>query len=50
MAISVTLMVLPDSHEEALKAAEVLSRAAAGLALDGLSVNLTMGTYESEDD
>lgn len=47
--IGVTLTVLPETDEQALRSAEVLSRAAAGLALEGLTVSLGLGTYEPED-
>ena len=48
MSISVNLTVLPESHEQATQVVEVLSRAAAGLAFDGLSVALSLTNYEEE--
>ncbi len=41
-------MVLPETSEEAVKAVEVLSRAATGLAFDGINTSITITTYEPE--
>lgn len=49
MAIGITLTVLPDTEPDATKVVEVLSRAAAGLAFDGLSVALSLGTYDEDE-
>lgn len=48
--IGVTLTVLPQSDEEATRCAEVLGRAAAGLALEGLTVSLGLATYEPDEE
>ncbi len=50
MAISISAMVLPETSEEAVKAVEVLSRAATGLAFDGINTSITITTYEPEDE
>lgn len=48
MAISVTLMVLPESQEQAAQVVDVLSRAAAGLAFEGQTVSLSLTNYEED--
>lgn len=48
-AIGITLTALPEKQEQAAKVTEVLSRAAAGLAFDGLTVSLSLTTYEDEE-
>lgn len=50
MAISITLSVLPDTQEEAIRAVEALSRAGTGLAFEGLTATLSFTTYEPEED
>lgn len=46
----VSLTVVSDQPEVVARAAEVMGRAAAGLALEGIMVNLSMGTPSAEDD
>ena len=46
----VSLTVVSDQPEVVARAAEVMGRAAAGLALEGIMVNLSMGTPGDEDD
>jgi hypothetical protein len=46
-SIVVSLTVVTTDESEASRAAEVMSRAGAGLALEGTSVSLTMGTVEA---
>ncbi len=51
MAIGITATILPDSQEEAIKAVEIIARAATGLAFEGISVSISINTYDgSEDD
>jgi hypothetical protein len=47
--VFVSASVITRVPEHALKAAEVLGRAAAGLLLDGISVSVNMHTIEEED-
>jgi hypothetical protein len=48
--IGINLNVLPRTQEEAIKIIEVLSRAATGLALEGISVSLGITPYEGEEE
>lgn len=48
LVISAT--VYPDSQEAALKAMEILARAAAGLALEGISVSINATNIDEEDE
>lgn len=50
MAISVSLTTLPESEEQAAKAAESLARVAAGLAFDGMTVSLTITNFDDSDE
>lgn len=47
MSMSVSLTVLCEPHEVP-KATEVLGRAATGLALEGISVSISVVTFEEE--
>lgn len=49
-SIGITLTALPENQEQATKVVEVLSRAAAGLAFDGLTVSLALASYENEEE
>jgi hypothetical protein len=49
-ATVVSVSVVSENPEHIVKAAEVFARAAAGLVLDGIMVNLSMGQGEDEDD
>lgn len=49
MAISISLNILPETEQEAIKAVEALSRVATGLAFDGLLVSINLFTYTEED-
>lgn len=42
--------VVTADHEEAAKAAEVFARACTGLVLEGISVSLSMGMPDEEDE
>jgi hypothetical protein len=46
----VSLTVVSAEPEHVTRAAEVMARAAAGLALEGIMVNLSMGTPSDEDE
>jgi hypothetical protein len=46
----VSLTVVSTEAEHITRAAEVMARAAAGLALEGIMVSLTLGTPSDEDD
>jgi len=46
----VSLTVVSEEPEHITRAAEVMARAAAGLALDGVMVSLTIGAPEDEDE
>jgi hypothetical protein len=48
--IVVSVTVVSDDPNQVSKAAEVLARAAAGLALEGINVQVTMGTVQEEED
>ena len=50
MAISVSLSVLPEDHEQATKVIEALSRVSAGLAFDGMTVNLMVTNFDPGDE
>lgn len=45
----VTITVITASPEHAARSAEAFARAATGLALEGISVNLHMGTLDDDD-
>lgn len=46
--LAISVNVNPETQEEAMKVVEVLSRTAAGLALDGISVSLNFTSFEVE--
>ena len=46
--IVVSATVVTDNPEHAARAAEVLARAAAGLVLDGISVNVSLGIPDDD--
>lgn len=46
--VGVALHVLPDSDLDAAKVTEVLTRAAIGLALDGISCDVRFTPYDSD--
>lgn len=46
----VSLAVVSAEVEHITRAAEVMARAAAGLALEGIDVNLSLGTPGDEDE
>lgn len=48
--IYIAASVITRVPEHALKASEVLARAAAGLILDGISVSVNMHTIDPEED
>ncbi len=50
MAIGIHTTILPDTQEEAIKAVEVLSRAATGLAIDGISVTIAINNFDPDED
>lgn len=50
VSLVVSLSVVTDDPEAAARSAEVMARAAAGLALEGLSVSLSLGTVIDEDE
>ena len=50
MSLSISLHTHPESEEEAVKITEVLSRAAAGLAFDGVACGIQFTTYEPDSD
>lgn len=47
---SINVYVFSKEPEKVAKAAETLARASAGLALEGIDVNLRFGTLDIEDD
>lgn len=49
MSIVVSATVVTEDPEHAAQAAEVLARAAAGLVLAGISVNVSLGVVEDEE-
>ena len=49
-SLVLSLSVVTEDQSEATKTAEVMARAATGLALDGIDVSLSIGTVEDEDD
>ncbi|HEV2071065.1 MAG TPA: hypothetical protein VGR26_14845 [Acidimicrobiales bacterium] len=49
-SIVVSCTVVTESQEHAARAGEAFSRAATGLALEGIAVSLTMGTPDDEED
>lgn len=48
MNLGINVTILPESEIEAIKAVEVLSRAAAGLALEGITVSINLSTFEDD--
>ncbi len=50
MPIGVSATILPKTQEEAIKAVEVLSRAVAGLAFEGISVSININPYDPDED
>jgi hypothetical protein len=50
MSLVVSLTIVTEDPNEATTAAEVMARAAAGLALEGLLVSLTIGTATDDAD
>lgn len=50
MAISVSVMVLPESEEQAAKVVDALSRVACGLAFDGQTVSITINHYIPDEE
>lgn len=50
MPISINLSVLPESESQAVKAVEVLARAAAGLGFEGIPVTLNILTFEEGEE
>jgi hypothetical protein len=51
-SLVVSLSVVTEDEQAAVRASEVMARAAAGLALEGITVSLTIGTVidDGEDD
>jgi hypothetical protein len=50
MALVVSFTVVTDDQNEAARAAEVMARAATGLALEGTMISLTIGTVDDDED
>lgn len=50
MSLVVSLTLVTEDPEAAARSAEVMARAAAGLALEGLSVSLSLGTVTDDED
>lgn len=50
MALVVSFTVVTGDQTEAARAAEVMARAAIGLALEGTMVSLSIGTVEDDGD
>jgi hypothetical protein len=48
--IVVSATVVTENPEHAARAAEVLARAAAGLVLDGISVNVSLGIPDDDEE
>lgn len=48
--VVISATVVTDNPDHAARAAEVLARAAAGLVLDGVPVNVSLGVPDDEDD
>lgn len=46
--VGITLQALPDTDADAAKVTEVLSRAAVGLAMDGISADVKVVPYDHE--
>jgi hypothetical protein len=49
MSIVISATVVTDDQQQASHAAEVLARAAAGLVLDGIPVNVSMTEVDDEE-
>lgn len=49
-AIVISASVVADNHDQAARAAEVLARAVTGLALEGISVGISMTQAEDEEE
>lgn len=47
--MSVHVSVMPETETEAVKVMEVFSRAATGLAFEGISTSINISNYEEED-
>jgi hypothetical protein len=50
VTIVISATVVTDDQSQATHAAEVLARAAAGLVLDGIPVNVSMGVPDDDED
>jgi hypothetical protein len=50
MSIVISATVVTDDQQQASHAAEVLARAAAGLVLDGIPVNVSMGVPDADEE
>lgn len=48
--LAVNVAVHPETQEQMVKACETLSRACAGLALEGIYVSISFSTFEVEED
>jgi len=48
--IHVSMFVITDNQDQAVRVLEAFSRVATGLALDGVDVHLSAGPPESDDD
>lgn len=49
-SLVVSVSVVTANENDAVKALEAFARVAAGLALDGLPVSVTIGSVEDDDD
>lgn len=49
-SIVVSLTVVSEDQTETTRAAEAMARCATGLALEGITVSLSIGTVEDEED
>jgi hypothetical protein len=50
MSIGISCTILPETQDEAVKAMEALTRVATGLAFEGISVSLSINSYEPDLD
>lgn len=50
MKLSITATAYPEDSDSALRAVEVLSRAAVGLALDGMQISISAYPVEEEEE
>jgi hypothetical protein len=50
MTLVISVSVVTENHEHAVRASEAFARAATGLCLDGITASVTLGVVDDDDD